>query len=123
VDEYGVTSGIVTLEDLIEEIVGEIYDEFERGEKTWDKIDQNTYIVDGRMSISDLKKTLEIGLPESEEYDTIGGYVFTNLGKVPAVGDSMGAEGLKISVEKVHKRRITRLKITKAKIEDRFVGG
>jgi len=123
VDEYGVTSGIVTLEDLIEEIVGEIYDEFERGEKSWDKIDQNTYIVDGRLSISDLKKNLDIGLPESEEYDTVGGYVFTNLGKVPAVGDSMGAEGLKISVEKVHKRRITRIKIMRSKIEDRFVGG
>ena len=112
VDEYGMTSGVVTLEDLIEEIVGEIHDEFERDEKMIVRPDQNTIIVDGRLSVPDLNDQLELNLSE-EEYDTIGGFVFGQLGKAPSVGDVVRYENLLISVERIHRRRISRIKIIK----------
>ncbi len=113
VDEYGVASGLVTLEDLIEEIVGEIYDEFEKKVKSMEKIDDKTFIVDARLSISDVNDALKIRLPK-RKYDTVGGFVLDQLGKVPAVGDSVRYGSLLISVERVIKRRITRVKISKA---------
>ncbi|MFH1684047.1 MAG: hemolysin family protein, partial [Candidatus Margulisiibacteriota bacterium] len=126
VDEFGVSSGLVTLEDLIEEIVGEIHDEFEREEKMIDNVDKNTFIVDGRMTLKDLNDELRLNLPEEEkEYDTIGGFVFSQLGRAPSVGQVVRFEDLLISIERVLKRRITRVKITiKPKtIEEEAVGG
>jgi magnesium and cobalt exporter, CNNM family len=124
VDEYGVTSGLVTLEDLVEEIVGEIHDEFERDEKMIEKIDKNTTMVVGRMTIKDLNDELKIGLPE-KEVDTIGGFVFGKLGKAPSVGATVRFENLLISVERVFRRRITRVKIKKipSNIGEEAVGG
>jgi CBS domain containing-hemolysin-like protein len=126
VDEFGVCSGLVTLEDLIEEIVGEIHDEFERDEKMIEKMDKNTNIVDGRMTLKDLNDELKLNLPEEEkEYDTIGGFVFSKLGRAPSVGQTVRYEDLLISVERVLRRRITRVKITKVTkgMEDAAVGG
>ncbi|MFC1568399.1 hemolysin family protein, partial [Candidatus Margulisiibacteriota bacterium] len=126
VDEYGITSGLVTLEDLIEEIVGEIHDEFEREEKMIEKIDKNTFIVDGRITIKDLNDRLKFDLPEEEkEYDTLSGFVLDQLGKAPAVGDVARHEDLLISVERVLRRRITRLKVSRVPrtIEEESVGG
>ncbi len=126
VDEYGMTSGLVTLEDLVEEIVGEIHDEFEREEKMIEKVEENTYIVDGRMAIKDLNDRLKLNLPEEErEYDTIGGFVFTELGKAPSVGNTVRYENLVMSVERILRRRITRVKIVKlpTSIEEEAVGG
>lgn len=125
-DEYGVTTGLVTLEDLIEEIVGEIHDEFEREEKLIEKLDKNGYIVDARISIKDLNDQLELGLPEKDkEYDTISGFVFAKLGKAPSVGDVVRHEDLLISVERILRRRITRVKIVKVDktIGEEAVGG
>ena len=126
VDEYGQTSGLVTLEDLVEEIVGEIHDEFEREEKMIEKTDENSFIVDGRMTIKDLNDRLKLSLPEKEkEYDTIGGFVFTELGKAPSVGNIVRYENLLISVERILRRRITRVKIVRlpTSIEEESVGG
>ncbi|MFH1347315.1 MAG: hemolysin family protein [Candidatus Margulisiibacteriota bacterium] len=126
VDEFGVSSGLVTLEDLIEEIVGEIHDEFEREEKMVEKVDKSTFIVDGRMTLKDLNDDLKLNLPEEEkEYDTIGGFVFSQLGKAPSVGQVVRYEDFLISIERVLKRRITRVKIAKKprSIEDEAVGG
>ncbi len=124
VDEYGMTSGLVTLEDLVEEIVGEIHDEFEREEKMIERIDENTFIVDGRFSLKDLNDRLKLEFPE-KKYDTIGGFVFGQLGKAPSVGDAVRFENLLVSVERVHRRRITRVKIRKIPggIEEEAVGG
>ncbi len=124
VDEYGVTSGIVSIEDLVEEIVGEIHDEFERSEKNLEKIDENTYLVDGKMPIAEINRELEISLPE-KEYDTISSFVFSQLMKVPGAGDTIKYDDVQISVEKILKRRIMRLKIVKLqrRIEDNIVGG
>jgi len=126
VDEFGVTTGLVTLEDLIEEIVGEIHDEFEREEKMIEKAGENTHVVDGRISIKDLNDRLKLNLPEKEkEYDTVGGFVFAELGKAPSVGNTVRFEDLSISVERILRRRITRVKITRVprSIEDEAVGG
>ncbi|MBU0502522.1 MAG: hemolysin family protein [Candidatus Margulisbacteria bacterium] len=124
VDEYGMTSGLVSLEDLIEEIVGEIHDEFERDEKMVEKIDENSHLIDGRLSIKDLNDRLDLNLPE-EEYDTIGGFVFGHLGKSPSVGNVVRVEDLLISVERVSHRRITRVKLVKLskQAEEKEVGG
>jgi len=124
VDEYGIASGVVTLEDLIEEIVGEIHDEFEREEKMIVKLDKNSWLVNGRVSVADLNDQLKINLPESE-YDTVGGFVFGQLGKSPAVGNTIRYEGVKVSVERIHRRRITRIKIVKIpkNLEEEMVGG
>lgn len=125
VDEYGVTSGIVTMEDLIEEIVGEIHDEFERAEKNIEKAAENTYIVDAKMQIEDLNRELQVNLPTSDAYDTVAGFVFATLDKVPSVGDVLKYDNIEISVERVLKRRITRIKLTKLQrqIDDNIVGG
>jgi CBS domain containing-hemolysin-like protein len=112
VDEYGMTSGLVTMEDLIEEIVGEIHDEFEREEKSIEKVDDNTILVNGKVSLADLNDQLKLNLPE-DEYDSIGGLVFGKLGKVPAVGNVLRLNDILVSVERIHRRRITRVKITK----------
>jgi len=115
VDEYGGTSGLVTMEDLIEEIVGEIQDEFDKEEKTVEFIDDNTAIVDGRLSIADTNERLErldVRFPEGD-YDTIGGFIFVKLGKLPAVGNRLRYENYEITVEKILKRRITRIRIFK----------
>jgi len=126
VDEYGQTSGLVTLEDLVEEIVGEIHDEFEREEKMIEKIEENAHIVDGRMAIKDLNGRLKLNLPEEEkEYDTVGGFVLDQLGKAPSVGDVARYEDLLISVERVLRRRITRVKVVRLPrtVEEESVGG
>lgn len=124
VDEYGTTRGLISIEDLMEEIVGEIHDEFEKEEKTFEQPDANTWIVDARQSISAVNKELGIRIPEGE-YDTLSGFVFSLLGKLPIVGDEVKYDDIAISVERIHKRRITRVKIIKtpkAEKED-AVGG
>ncbi len=124
VDEYGTTAGIITLEDLLEEIVGEIHDEFEKEEKPFDQIDKNVWVIDAKQGVSDVNKKLGIDIPEGE-YDTVSGFVFSLLGKVPVVGDVVKYNDLSISVERIHKRRITRVKIVTSQKRDgdESVGG
>jgi putative hemolysin len=124
VDEYGTTAGLVTLEDLIEEIIGEIHDEFEREYKSIEMLDKGMALVDAKMNVADVNEALKINLPE-KDYDTIAGFVLAQLGKVPAVGDLVEQDDVVISIERVHKRRITRLKVTKIQknIESEMVGG
>jgi CBS domain containing-hemolysin-like protein len=124
VDEHGMTSGVATLEDLVEEIVGEIHDEFEREEKMVSKIRENTYLVVGSMTLKDLNDQLKLSLPE-KEVDTIGGFVFGQIGKAPSVGDTVKFENIILSVERVLRRRITRVKmiILPEDIAEEAVGG
>jgi putative hemolysin len=124
VDEYGTTVGLITIEDLLEEIVGEIHDEFEKPERELVRLDKNVWDVDAKVSISTINKGLEVDIPEGE-YDTISGFVFSLLGKVPVVGDVVTWHDLSISVERIHKRRITRVKMIKLpkKETEETVGG
>lgn len=123
VDEYGSNSGLVTLEDLIEEIVGEIKDEFDIEEKTIEALSDGSFLVDGRISVSEINEKIKTSLPEGD-YDTLGGFVFSLLGKLPSIGDAVRYDDLKIIVERISKRRITRVKIVKIKPDEAIaVGG
>ena len=114
-DEYGGTAGIVTLEDIIEELVGEIADEYEETPpKPVKKIDQNTIEADARTYVDDLNDQFELNLPEDEDYDTIGGFVFSHLGYIPKTGESFDYENLKFTIASAEARRIKRVKITRS---------
>jgi len=111
-DEYGVTSGIVTIEDILEEIVGEIRDELDFEPPDIKKIDQKTFEVNGQTHIDDVND--EIGLDiETHEVDTIGGYFILVAGKIPTAGDSIKVNGYILTVDDVSNNRITGITVTK----------
>jgi putative hemolysin len=113
-DEYGGTAGIVTLEDIIEELVGEITDEYEETPpKPVKKIDPNTIEADARTYIDDLNDNFDLDLPEDEDYDTIGGFVFSHLGYIPKTGHNFEYENLKFTIVSAEARRIKRIKIVR----------
>ncbi len=117
-DEYGGTAGVVTLEDILEELVGEITDEYEETPpEPIKKIDQNTIEADARTYIDDLNDQLELNLPEDEDYETIGGFVFARLGYIPKTGENFDYKNLKFTIASAEARRIKRIRIQKA--EDR----
>ncbi|MGH9123252.1 MAG: hemolysin family protein [Acidimicrobiales bacterium] len=111
VDEYGGTAGLVTLEDLLEELVGEIEDEFDVGEVPVERIGDNDVRVNARMGLDDLKELLGIELPEGD-WDTVGGVVYGLLGHVPTEGESVDGTTHRLTAEKVQGRRIGRVRIT-----------
>jgi len=114
-DEYGGTAGIVTLEDILEELVGEITDEYEKAPpEPIMKIDPNTVEVDARTYVDDLNDELESNLPEDEDYDTIGGFVFSHLGYIPKAGDSFDYKDLKFTITSAEARRIKRIRIRRS---------
>ena len=116
VDEYGGVSGLVTIEDLLEEIVGEILDEFDEGEPEIISLSDTEYMMDARTSIDDLNELLGL-VVEGDGFDTLGGFVYQRLGKIPNPGDSMNYDGLKIEVISTTGRRLKRLKVTKRPVE------
>ncbi len=121
VDEYGGTAGLVTLEDIIEELVGEIEDEYDDEEQSIRKINDNTYIVEGICDIEDVGETLGIDFPEGD-YDTLAGFVISLLGFVPSeesVEESVEFEGTKFTVLRVEDRRIEEIKVEKRLNNDR----
>ena len=113
VDEYGGTAGLVTIEDLIEEIVGEIVDEYDREEPLVEPIDDNTIRVDAKMPIDEVNELLSVELPH-EEWDTVGGLVFGLTGRVPSAGEVVEYDSLKFRTERVSGRRIQKVVIMKS---------
>jgi CBS domain containing-hemolysin-like protein len=111
-DEYGGTSGLVTTEDIVEQIVGDIADEYERPEpQELRRIDERTVEVDARMAVADLNRELELSLPEDGDYQTIGGFVISTLGVIPAKGEQLTAEGVVITVLDAEPRRVKKLRL------------
>lgn len=109
-DEYGGVSGLVTIEDVLEEIVGEIVDEYDVEEdEELRRIDEHTVEVLARLHIDDVNEQLGVSLPENEDYDTIGGFVFSQLGRIPQQGEELAWENVRIQVLETTNRRIERL--------------
>lgn len=112
VDEYGGTAGLVTMEDLLEELVGEIHDEFDTESPEFRRIDEQTVIVfDPSVNVDDLNGDLDLDLPEDGDWDSVGGLVFSLLGHAPRVGDRVEVNGYRLIVEKVDGRRVAKLRI------------
>ncbi len=109
VDEYGGTAGIVTIEDLLEEIVGEIQDEYDAEEPTVEAVTEHEYLFDARVSLAEVSKLLGVELP-SEGGDTLGGFIYSQLGKVPAVGDTVEYDPVIVEVLSVAGRRIKQVR-------------
>ncbi len=119
VDEYGGTSGIVTIEDLIEEIVGEINDEFDEDEEESIKqVGENKFIVDAMLPIDEINDAVGINLNESEDYESLGGYIYSALGRVPEEKDliKLEEEGLELRVLEVDNRRVVKVLIIKNEV-------
>ena len=112
VDEYGGTAGLVTLEDLVEELVGEIFDEFDRPEPLMEPLAGGEALVHGRMPVDQLNALVGASLPD-DDWDTVGGLIFSKLGHVPEVGETVEVDGLKLRVEHMEGRRITRVRLTR----------
>lgn len=116
-DEYGGTAGLVTVEDIIEEIVGEIQDEYEPFEEppSIRRIDENRIDVDARVYIDDLNDELNLNLPEDEDYDTVGGFVTATLGRIPEVGERFDFDNLAFTITdavRTHVKRVTIERLT-----------
>ncbi len=111
-DEYGGTAGMVTIEDILEELVGEISDEFEDTPSASTKrIDDTTFEVDARMYIDDVNEECRILLPEGEDYDTVGGFVLSHLGYIPKAGETFDRHGVRFTIVSAEPRKIKRLRI------------
>ncbi len=110
-DEYGGTAGLVTIEDLLEEIVGEIQDEYDEEEPMVVRLGEDEYRIDGRVAVDEMLETfdLEIELEDEDEYDTVGGLVFHRIGGVPQPGDRVELEGLELTVESTDGRRVDKV--------------
>lgn len=113
VDEYGGTAGLVTLEDILEEIVGEIVDEFDEEEQEIQIVSDDEVIVDAKVNLSFLKEHFDVDV-EGDGFDTIGGLVYNQLGKIPSQGDQAVTEGLHIEVLATEGRRITKVRVLRA---------
>ena len=112
IDEYGGTAGLVTMEDVVEEVVGEIIDEYDTEIKLFKITEDNTVIADGNISIEKINEILNIEIPENG-FETLGGFIFDLLGRVPKKGEKVKYHNLQIIIEQVVKNRIRRVKIIK----------
>lgn len=114
IDEYGGTAGLITMEDILEELVGDIFDEYDKEEKEFEKLDSNTYLLSGSMTINDVNKLLDSKIPEGD-YDTLSGYLQDKLGRVPEEEELpvIDTESITYKIEKYEDKRIIKVKACK----------
>jgi CBS domain containing-hemolysin-like protein len=112
VDEYGGTAGLVTIEDLLEEIVGEIRDEYDVESDSIEDEGGGSYVFSGKVDIDEVGQRLKVQI-EREGFETVGGYLLTHLGRVPAVGEQVDIDGLHVEVLGVERRRINKVRVSK----------
>ena len=112
IDEYGGTAGLVTMEDVVEEVVGEIIDEYDKEIKLFEITEDNTVIADGNISIEKINDILNIEIPEND-FETLGGFIFDLLGRVPKKNEKIKYQNFQMVIERVAKNRIRRVKIIK----------
>ncbi|HEY7132157.1 MAG TPA: hemolysin family protein [Candidatus Limnocylindrales bacterium] len=119
-DEYGGTAGLVTIEDLLEEIVGEIQDEYDTEEPMIVRLSDDEARVDGRADVDDLAELfdLHLGLEDEDEYDTVGGLIYHRIGGIPAPGDEVDVDGLHLTVESTDGRRVSKVLVARRPSED-----
>ena len=110
VDEYGSVTGLITLEDLLEEIVGEIADEYDREEPQVEPAENGSYLVNARLSVDELNELLDVELP-NEEWDSVGGLMMAVLGRLPTQGEQVETGGMRFTAESVKGRRISKVRV------------
>ncbi|MGQ3412834.1 hemolysin family protein [Natrinema sp. LN54] len=116
IDEFGTTEGLVTMEDMIEEIIGEILEGGE--EQPIEEIDDDTVLVRGEVNIEDVNESLEIDLPEGQEFETIAGFIFNRAGRLVEEGEEITYDGVRITVETVENTRILKARLKKLEVPD-----
>ncbi|MEX0745582.1 MAG: hemolysin family protein [Phycisphaeraceae bacterium] len=123
-DEYGGTAGLVTIEDILEELVGEIQDEYEPLEppSLIEQVDEHAAEVDARIRIGDLNDAFDVELPEDQDYDTLGGFVFATLGHIPDHGESFEFENLRFTVTAAERTKVRRVKIERFDLNGKVNG-
>jgi len=117
-DEYGGTSGLITLEDILEEIFGEIEDEHDKNELFEKQLDSNTFVLSGRHEIEDLNEKYNLKIPEDESYETLGGYILDKIGEIPEEGDEFDIDHFHVKINKTSPNQILKVILTKKEEED-----
>jgi CBS domain containing-hemolysin-like protein len=117
IDEWGSVEGLITIEDVVEELVGEIQDEFDEDEAAIEPLGENTYAVDGRIPITDVNEYFDLDLPH-EDFDTIGGFVLGSLGRPPEPGDVVPADGVTLRVKAVDGPRVSMLTLERGEARE-----
>ena len=110
VDEYGGVAGLVTLEDIVEEIFGEIEDEYDDEEDPFEMLSEDEYIFPGRIPLDTVNEVMDLSL-ETEDADTLGGLIYTRIGRVPYKGEELTEDGADLTVEQINGRRIHKVRI------------
>lgn len=117
VDEYGSVAGLVTIEDLVEEIVGDIQDEYDREEILYEKINDNEYVFDAKISIDEFNELMDADLG-NEDYETLGGFLYAQLDKIPIAGDTITYKNMTFTVLATRGRRITKVRVERIHTQD-----